>query len=233
MTSADPAEPPADPAAFIRHHTVVAPTPFVPELRLHQATRITPLWEATEAWLDRHGVPPPFWAFPWAGGQALARYLLDHPDLVRGRTVVDFASGSGLVALAAARAGAARVTAVEIDPFAIAAIRLNAALNGLAVETLCADRVGQPLPGTEVLLAGDICYERPLAERVAAWFRQVAATGTLVLLGDPGRAYLPRGGMEKLATHIVPTSRELEDREERETTVWRIGAEGAACASPT
>ncbi|WP_119678069.1 class I SAM-dependent methyltransferase [Indioceanicola profundi] len=207
---------------FVRAHTAIGRAPLLPELRLHLATEITPLWEATEAWLERNGVPPPFWAFAWAGGQALARHVLDHPEIVRGKRVLDFATGGGLVALAAAKSGAAHVMAAEIDPFAIAATRLNDALNGLAVETTCQDLIGSPLPGIDVLLAGDICYERPLAERALAWFKAVAATGTLVLIGDPGRTYLPREGLEHRATYIVPTSRELEDREERETKVWRV-----------
>jgi len=211
-----------DPADFIRRHTAVASPPLVPELRLHLATEITPLWQATESWLAREGVPPPFWAFPWAGGQALARHVLDNPDLVAGRRVLDFAAGSGLVALAARRAGAGTAVAVEIDPFAIAATSLNAGLNGFDIETECRDLIGQDLPGIDIVLAGDICYERPLAERVMAWFRHLAAGGTPVLMGDPGRTYLPRTGLLRLATYTVPTTRELEDRDTRETTVWRV-----------
>lgn len=216
--------PPADRPAFIRAHTAIASPPLLPELRLHLATEITPLWLATEAWLERTGLPPPFWAFAWAGGQALARHVLDRPETVRGRRVLDFATGSGLVALAAAKAGAASVTAAEIDPFALEALALNAALNGLAVEGTCADLIGRPLPGVDVLLAGDICYERPFAERAMAWFRSLSAAGTTVLLGDPGRSYLPGEGLEAVATYAVPTTRELEDREVRETTVWRVAA---------
>lgn len=225
--TADPPPVPDDSAgrtAFIRAHTVIDGAPLLPEFRLHLATEITPLWEATEAWLDSRGVPPPFWAFAWAGGQGLARYILDHPETVRGRRILDFATGGGMVALAAARAGAMSVRAVEIDPFAVAAARLNAALNGLEIEPVLADMIGRPLPDVDVLLAGDICYERPLAEGAMAWFRDVAATGTLVLFGDPGRTYLPREGLAHVATYTVPTSRELEDRDERETKVWRVPA---------
>lgn len=221
MTDA-PARTAADRIAFIRAHTALAAPPLVPEVPMYLATEITPLWQATEAWLEHHQVPPPFWAFAWAGGQALARHVLDNPGLVAGRRVLDFATGSGLVAIAAAKAGAAHVLAVEIDPFATAATELNAGANGVAVETRLADIVGQPLPGVEVLLAGDICYERPFAERALAWFRDLTRAGTLVLMGDPGRTYLPRTGLEPLATYTVPTTRELEDREQRETTVWRV-----------
>jgi len=219
-----PAMPITDIDAFIRANTEIARPALVPELRLHLATEITPLWQATEKTLAEGNLPPPFWAFPWAGGQALARHVLDHPEIVRGRRVLDFAAGSGLVALAAAHAGAAEVTAVEIDAFAEAAMRLNAALNGLTITPLCSDIVGQPQPGLDVLLVGDICYERPLAERVMAWLKALSATGTTVLMGDPGRTYLPKQGLEALATYTVPTSRELEDREIRETTVWRVPA---------
>ncbi|WP_114395902.1 class I SAM-dependent methyltransferase [Oleisolibacter albus] len=220
--TAPPARSLAERLDFIRSHTTLAAPPLVPELPLWQATEITPLWQATEGWLAGHQVPPPFWAFAWAGGQALARHVLDHPALVAGRRVLDFASGSGLVALAAARAGAASVQAVEIDPFAEAAIRLNAAQHGLALEVTLADIIGRPQPGLAVLLAGDICYERPFAEAALAWFRDLAAAGTLVLMGDPGRTYLPRSGLLARATYAVPTTRELEDREVRDTTVWEV-----------
>ncbi len=193
----------------------------MPEIRLHLATEITPLWQATEAALARSNLPPPFWAFCWPGGQALARYLLDHPDLVAGRTVVDFAAGCGVAAIAAARAGARRVRAAEIDPFAAAAIAMNAGLNAVAVEALDDDIVGRPL-AADVVLAGDVCYERPMAERVFAWLRRLAGDGALVLLADPGRAYLPEGGLAPLARYDVPTSRELEDRETRPTTLYRV-----------
>ena len=213
-----------DAVAFIRANTRVESPALVPELRLHLATEITPLWQATETTLAANNLPPPFWAFPWAGGQALARHVLDHPGLVHGRRVLDFAAGSGIVALAAAKAGAASVAAAEIDAFAVAAIDLNAALNGVAVETLCQDIVGRPQPGLEVLLVGDVCYERQLAERIMAWLKDLSAAGTTVLMGDPGRTYLPKQGLESVATYTVPTSRELEDREFRETTVWRVPA---------
>jgi predicted nicotinamide N-methyase len=208
-------------AAFVRAHTAPAAPPLVPEIRLHLASEVTPLWQATEATLKASGLAPPYWAFAWPGGQALARHLLDRPALVAGRRVLDFAAGSGLAAIAAARAGAAAAEAAEIDPLACAAIALNAAANGVAVACRAEDLVGSP-SRWEVVLAGDVCYERPMAERVAAWLGDLAAAGTLVLMGDPGRAYLPRAGLAELARYRVPTSRELEDRTERETVVWRV-----------
>jgi predicted nicotinamide N-methyase len=211
-----------DPGEFIRANTVVAPAPLVPEIRLHLASEITPLWQATEADLGRDQLPPPYWAFAWAGGQALARHVLDHPEIVRGKSVLDFGAGCGLLALAAARSGAAAVMAAEIDPFAMAAIALNAALNGHPVAVESADVIGRfPVPW-QVVLVGDMCYERPLAERLTAWLRQLAAADVLVLLGDPGRAYLPQAGLEELARYRVPTSLELEDRLMREGVVWRL-----------
>jgi predicted nicotinamide N-methyase len=213
----------AEPEAFVRANTGIAVPPLVPEISLYLASEITPLWHATEESLAQDQLPPPYWAFAWAGGQALARHLLDHPELARGRRALDFGSGSGLVAIAAARAGA-RATAAEIDPFACAAIRLNAALNGVAVEIESADVIGRVDAPWELVLAGDMCYERPLAERLVAWLRDLAGRGVTVLLGDPGRAYLPTAGLVALARYTVPTTRELEDRESRESVVWRLTA---------
>jgi predicted nicotinamide N-methyase len=211
-----------DPAIFIRRNTAITAPPLVPEIRLHLATEITPIWQATEEILARTALPPPFWAFAWAGGQALARYLLDHPEVVAGRSVLDFGAGSGLVAIAAARAGAVSVLAAEIDHFAAAAIAANAALNGVAIAVTTADVVDTADPGWEVVTAGDVCYERPMAERVTAWLRGLARRGGLVLLGDPGRAYLPSHGLHERARYLVPTSRELEDRESRDGVVWEV-----------
>jgi predicted nicotinamide N-methyase len=212
---------PSDPAAFVRANTVVEAPPLVPEIRLHLASEITPLWHATEASLARDQLPPPYWAFAWAGGQALARHLLDHPALVRGQSVLDFGAGSGLVAIAAAMAGA-RVSAAEIDPFAAAAIALNAEVNGVEVAIERADVIGREPAPWQVVLAGDMCYERPLAERLTRWLRALASESVLVLLGDPGRAYLPSEGLEELARYEVPTPLELEDRTTREGVVWRL-----------
>ncbi|HZH27620.1 MAG TPA: 50S ribosomal protein L11 methyltransferase [Azospirillaceae bacterium] len=216
----------ADPVAFVRAKTVLAPPSLLPELRLHLATEVTPLWHATEAVLHASDLPPPYWAFAWPGGQAVARLVLDRPELVRGRRVLDFAAGSGLAAVACAKAGAARVVANEIDRFASAAIRLNAAANGVDVEVLAEDVVGRPLPDFDLVLCGDVCYERPMADRVIPWLYALTAAGAEVLLGDPGRAYLPKDGLETLAEFVVPTSLDLEDRTQRSTRVYRIAAPG-------
>lgn len=221
--SAAPGPPgPRDPAAFIRANTAIAAPPLVPEIRLHLASELVPLWQASEEELAARGVPPPYWAFAWAGGQALARYVLDNPEAVRGRHVLDLAAGCGLVAIAAARAGAARVEASEIDALAAAAIALNAPLNGVAVAVLREDLLDGPGRGWDVVLAGDVCYEKPMAGRVAAWLTARAAEGARVLLGDPGRAYLPKAGLQRLARYSVPTTRELEDTDVRNAVVWRV-----------
>ncbi len=215
---------PSRPAEFVHANTAIATPPLVPEIRLHLATEITPIWQASEDTLARGQVPPPFWAFPWAGGQALARHVLDHRDIVAGKRVLDFGAGSGLAAIAAARAGAARVTAAEIDDFAAAAVALNADLNGVVVEVETADLIGTSARSWDVVLVGDMCYEQPLADRLTAWLRMLARDGIMVLLGDPGRSYVPRSGLTALARYTVATSRELEDRESREGVVWRVEA---------
>jgi len=214
-----------DPASFVRSNTAIAAPPLVPEIRLHLATEVTPIWQATEDSLARFGTPPPFWAFAWAGGQALARYLLDSPETVAGRDVLDVASGSGMVAIAAAMAGANRVTASDIDPFAAAAIALNAALNGVSVSVEPRDLLDRGPAGWGVVTAGDVCYEEPMASRVIALLRRIAARGRLALLGDPGRAYLPREGLIERARYVVPVSRELEDREAKEGVVYEVLAD--------
>ena len=212
----------ADPrAAFIRAHTAVEAPPLIPEIRLHLATEIVPIWRATEEELAAMGLPPPYWAFAWAGGQALARYILDNPEIVAGRIVLDFASGSGLAAIAAAMGGAVKVIAADVDPYASAAIGLNAALNCVGVEIATADMIGNRGPW-DVVLAGDICYEQPLADRVTAWLRGLAADGVAVLLGDPGRTYLPKDGLDRVVRYAVKTTRELEDTDVRNAVVWRV-----------
>jgi predicted nicotinamide N-methyase len=211
-----------DPALFVRRNTVIAAPPLVPEIRLHLATEITPIWQASEDSLARGAVPPPFWAFAWAGGQALARYLLDHPETVAGRTVLDFGSGSGLVAIAAAKAGARSVLAAEIDDFAAAAIAANAQLNHAAVSVTTADVIDDADRSWQLVTAGDVCYERDMADRVIPWLRKLAGNGCLVLLGDPGRTYLPAEGLRELARYVVPTSREIEDRDTRDGVVWEV-----------
>jgi len=203
---------------FIRDNSQLLAPPLVPEIRLHLASEVIPLWRKTEEELAEIGVPPPYWAFAWAGGQALARYVLDHPDIVMGKHVLDFGAGSGLVALAAAKAGAAHVIAADIDPFAIAAIARNAEANNVTVETVTDDMIGSTKL-FDLILVGDMCYERPLAERLMAWLKFSQAQ---ILLGDPGRSYFPKAGLTQLASYSVPTTRELEDREIRETGVWRL-----------
>jgi len=209
------------PAAFIRANTALIAPPLVPEIRLHLAVEVVPLWRKTEEELEAQGVPPPYWAFAWAGGQALARYVLDHPEAVRGKSVLDFGSGSGLVAIAAAKAGATQVLAADIDAYAAAAIQLNAEANGVSLAVTQDDVIGRD-GDWQTILCGDMCYERPLAERLTAWLRARVAAGVTVLLGDPGRSYFPATGVEKLATYTVQTTRELEDREIRETSVYAL-----------
>ena len=206
---------------FIRDNSTLMAPPLVPEIRLHLASEVIPLWRKTEEELAKIGVPPPYWAFAWAGGQALARYLLDHPKVAVDKRVLDFGAGSGLVALAAAKAGARHVLAADIDPFALAAIRRNAEVNNVNVETTARDLIDTD-DAFDLILVGDMCYERPLAERLMKWLKESQAA---ILLGDPGRSYFPKTGLTRLATYSVPTSRELEDREIRETGVWRLETE--------
>jgi predicted nicotinamide N-methyase len=210
------------PAEFVERNTAIAAPPLVPEIRLHLATEVTPIWQATEKSFAGNALPPPFWAFAWAGGQVLARYLLDHPETVAGREVLDIGSGSGIVAIAAAKAGASRVVAAEIDPFAAAAIALNAPLNGVTIRIETRDLLDRAAAGWGVALAGDICYEEPMSSRALALLRRIAARGRLALLGDPGRAYLPKSGLTELARYTVPTSRELEAKEISEGVVWQV-----------
>ncbi|OBZ94349.1 50S ribosomal protein L11 methyltransferase [Pararhizobium polonicum] len=210
-----------EPETFIRANTGVMTPPHVPEIRLHLASEAHDLWLKTEEELEEIGLPPPFWAFAWAGGQGLARHILDHPGLVAGKRVVDFASGSGLVAIAAMKAGAASVVAADIDPWTQTAIRLNAALNDVAVSVSPADMIGHAR-GADVYLAGDVFYDSAFAGRLVPWFAALVEQGATVLVGDPGRAYCPRERMEMLATYQVPVTRALEDSEVKKTTVWRF-----------
>ena len=220
----------ADRCAFIRANTTVMSPPLVPEVMLHLADEAVPLWQKTEDELGEMGLPPPFWAFAWAGGQALARHVLDHPDIVRGKQVVDLASGSGLVGIAALKAGAAGVLAADIDGFSVAAIGLNAALNGLSpphegeggLRVTDQDILALDPPPCDTILVGDLFYEKGLAERVFTWLQKAEAQGTAVLIGDPGRSYLPRDRLVKLCDYQVPVTRDLEDAEIKRTSVWRL-----------
>ena len=215
---------PADPEGFIRTNTALEVPAMVPEFRLWLATEYVPIWQATEAWLEEHNVDPPYWAFCWPGGQAIARYLLDNPALVEGKRVIDFAAGSGISSMAAARAGAASVVANDIDPLSLVAARLNAEANGLAFEVSVEDWLAgaDGAPEADVVIAGDVCYERDMSARALAWLRSHARLGRLVLLGDPGRNYFSALGLEELARYDIPTSLQLENRGMRETVVWRV-----------
>lgn len=213
--------PPVEPEAFIKAETRLMPVPHAPEIRLHLADEAIPLWQKTEEQLAEIGLPPPFWAFAWAGGQALARYVLDHPAEVRGRRVLDFASGSGLCGIAAMLAGAHSVEAAEIDPFALASITLNAAANGVAITPRAGDLIGTDA-GWDVIFAGDIFYEQDLAGRVFAWLVALQARGARVLIGDPGRSYLPKERLSEQARYHVPVTRALEDSEIKASSVWTI-----------
>ncbi|HZY03191.1 MAG TPA: 50S ribosomal protein L11 methyltransferase [Anaeromyxobacteraceae bacterium] len=206
---------------FIRARTAPAPVPLAPEISLYTATELTPLWRATSAELEGWD-PSPYWAFPWAGGQALARFLLDHPEAVRGRRVFDFASGSGIGAIAAMRAGASRAVAADLDPMCQAAVQLNAGLNRVEVGFRPGDAIGDPLEGFDLVLAGDVFYERSLADRALAWFRALARRGVRVLAGDPGRLYSPQQGMRDLASYDVPTTLEIESRPVMRTWVVEV-----------
>jgi predicted nicotinamide N-methyase len=218
-------------AAFIRANTTLGTPPLLPEIRIYLARDAIELWERTEQQASHQPhqeagaqpeLPPPFWAFPWAGGQALARYVLDQPSAVRGRAVLDFAAGSGLVGIAAARAGAAAVRASETDPLAIAAIKLNAGVNRVRLDAALGDLLDSPPPAVELLLAGDVFYERALAGRLLPWLARARAAGTEVLVGDPGRAYLPRDRCTEVAAYEVPVPRALEDADIKHSTVWQL-----------
>ena len=208
--------------------TAPASAPLVPEIALRLATELTPLWQATETFLAERNVSPPFWAFAWPGAQALARYVLDTPSVVRGRRVLDFAAGCGLAAIAAARADAAFVAASEIDRLAMAAIRINALLNGVAVTATGADLAAARDPGSgaegwDVVLCGDVCYEAPMTRRILPWLGGLASAGATVLIADPGRNYLPKAGLVPLGVaYDVPTTRELEDRDTRRCVLYRL-----------
>jgi predicted nicotinamide N-methyase len=209
-----------DEKTFIRAHTAPGRAALVPEIVLQLADEITPIWQATEAWLAECGLDPPFWAFAWPGSQALARYVLDRPEAVRNRHVLDFAAGGGLAAIACVRAGAASAEAAEIDPLARVAIALNAHANGAKVTVAPSDIVGAPCRW-DLILCGDVCYEAPMTERILPWLRRLARQAQ-VWFADPGRAYLPREALSPFASYRVPTIFELEDRTEREVTLYRL-----------
>ncbi|MBI1648363.1 class I SAM-dependent methyltransferase [Hyphomicrobium sulfonivorans] len=209
--------------AFIAENTRCLAPPLVPEILLYLAEESVPIWQKTEEELGEMNVPPPYWAFAWAGGQALARYMLDNPHLVAGRHVLDLGAGSGLTAIAAMKAGAISVLAADIDLFALAATELNAALNDVKVSTTAEDLLAGAPQGFDLILVGDLFYERALAERVTRYIEAAVANGALVLIGDPQRNYFPKGRFECAADYRVPVTRELEDAEIKNSAVWRLG----------
>ena len=213
---------PDERARFVRAHTEILAPPLVPEVKLHLAHEALPIWQKTEEELGEIGLPPPFWAFAWAGGQALARHVLDHPALVRGKRVVDLASGSGLVGIAALKAGAVEVLAADIDLFAVAAMEINAALNGVALRITGDNLLAHAAPRHDVILVGDLFYEQSLAATCFAWLTAAREEGATVFIGDPGRSYLPKDKLVSIATYAVPVTRDLEDAEIKKTSVWRL-----------
>lgn len=212
---------PQEARRFIFENTSILAPPHVPEIRLHLADEAHDLWRKTEEELGQIGLPPPFWAFAWAGGQGLARYVLDNPQFVTGKRVLDFASGSGLVGIAVKLAGAGHVSCVDIDPYACAAAGMNAKLNGVELEAFTADVTGG-VPDVEAILAGDVFYDRAFADILLPWLETCASSGIEIYVGDPGRSYFPKSGFTSLATYQVPVTRALEDAEVKRTTVWRF-----------
>jgi predicted nicotinamide N-methyase len=211
-----------DRIGFIRANTRLLAPPLVPEIRLHLAEESLPIWRKTEEELGEMGLPPPYWAFAWAGGQALARYILDHAREVAGKRVLDIGAGSGIAAIAAAKAGAPHVIANDIDPLALSAMALNAEANGVAIVATAGDWLSGTSPPGDIVLVGDLFYERPLAERVMAFVRQKAAEDSLVLVGDPRRSYFPTGEFTAVAHYEVPVTRELEDAEIKRAAIWQL-----------
>ncbi len=212
-----------NPREVVRSRTRLQRPPVVPELELHLADDMDEAWASLQRELDDGELSPPFWAFAWLGGQAVARHVLDHPELVAGRTVLDLATGSGLCGLAAVRAGAAQVLAVDVDPYAVEAARLNAAHNGIALDVRCADLLDEDPPAVDVLLAGDVFYDARMSARVQPWLLAARAAGSEVVVGDPGRHYLPRALMRELGSYDVPTTRDLEGVEVKRVVVYALG----------
>lgn len=211
-----------DHAAFVRANTSILSPPLVPEIKLHLAHEALPIWQKTEDELGEIGLPPPFWAFAWAGGQALARYILDTPTTISGKRVIELASGSGMVGISAMKAGAASVLSADIDLFSTAAIKVNAELNAVSVSITSDDLLANAVPKADVILVGDLFYEKSVAERCLTWLEHAQAKGIDVLIGDPGRSYLPKDRLVKVAEYSVPVSRDLEDAEIKQTAVWRL-----------
>ena len=211
-----------DPEAFILNNTRLQNVSHTPEISLYLADEITPIWRLTEEELGEMGLPPPFWAFAWAGGQALARWLLDNPEESNGKRVVDLATGSGLVGIAAALTGAKSVLAADIDPFCEAAVQVNAKANKVSLDFTDVNLLDSPPPQVELICAGDVFYDRDMAAAVLDWLKAARANGTRVLVGDPGRNHFPKSGLTFLAEYTVPTTRELEDNEVKRSRVWAL-----------
>lgn len=205
---------------FILENTKPIAPPLVPEITLRLAEESLPIWQKTEDELGELNVPPPYWAFAWAGGQAVSRYLLDHPEICNGRTVLDIGAGSGISAIAAAKAGAAQVLAADIDGLAIAACTINAEANAVLIETTDADLLAGEAPAESLIIIGDLFYERQLADRVGQYIDRAKSKRCSVYIGDPRRSYFPDGRFTPLAEYHVPVTRELEDYDIKRTTVW-------------
>lgn len=210
-------------ADFIRDHTVIGTPSLVPEITMHLATEVTPLWQMTEERLQEQGLPPPFWAFAWPGGQGMARYILENPSVVKGKRVLDFAAGGGIASIAAKKAGAKTVLAAEIDPLALAVLPMNAALSHVTLSTVSDVDFKCRYPDVDMIIAGDVCYQQDMAATMMRWLVLNREQGVEVYLADPGRAYVPREGLIECARYIVPTSRDLEDQDTRHVTVWALG----------
>ena len=209
-------------AEFICAQTLLAAPPLTPEIKLYLATEVTPLWHLTEERLKQNGLPPPYWAFAWPGGQGMARYILDHPEIVRGKHVLDFAAGSGIGAIAAMKVGAQSAGAIEIDPMAHAAVRLNAECNGVTVENIDEVDMEKPPRNTDVIIAGDVCYQQAMSAKLMRWLWLCKEKGVRIFMADPGRAYVPHEGLTERARYEVPTSRDLEDSDIRTVIVWEL-----------
>lgn len=211
-----------DTAAFIRAHTRPLPVPSLPSIRLYQADEVTPLWLMTEEDMETQRLAPPFWAFAWSGGQALARYIVEHPEIVRGRRVLDIACGSGLVGIAAMQAGAESVLCNDIDTYAEAAVALNAQLNGVKLIFSGENLLSGPVPNVDIILAGDICYEKPMTDAMLTYFRRAAPHKIEVYIGDPHRTYFPKTGLTRLADYDILTNADIEEAAVKPASVWKL-----------
>ena len=212
-----------DPIAFISKGTSPTTPSILPEMQLYLATELTPLWQLTEIQINDGHLAPPFWAFAWPGGQGVARYILDNPETVRGKRVLDFAAGSGLGAIAAMKAGAKQATAVDIDYLALNSIAMNAELNKVSIDVIEYLDTDKPPKNIDLIITGDVCYQQAMAAHTMRWLWLCVASGIRVIMGDPGRAYIPTSGVKELASYTVPTSRDIESDDSRFVRVWDVG----------